>query len=254
MSVDRPGMAAPVLLALETSGPVGSVALAVDGTVLARTFLGEPSGHAASLIPAVGQVLDEAGVGRGELTGIVVGSGPGSFTGVRVAAAAAKGLAHALKIPLWPVSSFLGAALTEQALPGDAGPWGLPPDSVGAHLHTRYILFDARGDRVFAAAYRLTDGAPQELRTAHFARLPQVLEDHELAGAAFCGEGAARHAGALEEAGRLVLPPPLGFPSADGLLRGVAVMGEELEPARDPGRWEPDYLRASNAERERGGR
>lgn len=239
------------VLAMETSGPVGSVALHAGGAVVARVFLGEPSGHAASLIPALAQVLEEAGVARRQLDGVVVGAGPGSFTGVRVAAAAAKGLAHALGVPLWPVSSFLGAVLTEQALPGDAGPWALPPDSVGAHLHTRYILFDARGDRVFAAAYRLTEDAPVELRPAHFSRIPEILEDDELAGAAFCGEAAVRHADLLEAAGRVVLPPPLGFPSADGLIRAWRVV-EHLRPSPDPGAWEPDYLRASNAERERG--
>jgi tRNA threonylcarbamoyladenosine biosynthesis protein TsaB len=236
---------------METSGPVGSVALWADGGVVARVFLGEPSGHAAGLIPGVAQVLAEAGASRSQLDGVVVGAGPGSFTGVRVAAAAAKGLAHALGLPLWPVSSLLGAALTEQALPGDAGPWALPPDSIGAHLHTRYVLFDARGDRVFAAAYRLTEGAPTELRPARFDRVPGILEDEELAGAAFCGEGAVRHADALEGAGRVVLPPPLGFPSADGLLRAWDVV-PGLGPVVDPGLWEPDYLRASNAERERG--
>lgn len=241
----------PILVALETSGPVGSVALSVEGAVLARAFLGERGGHAAGLVPALDRVLDEAGVPRKGIGGVVVGAGPGSFTGVRVAAAAGKGLSHALGVPMWAVSSFLAAALTEEALPGDAGPWGMEPDSVGVHLHTRYILFDARGDRVFAAAYRLTDRAPRELRPPRFSHLPEILDDAELAGAAFCGEGAARHAVALRESGRLVLPPPLGFPSADGLLRGVAV-SPEMRPLADPYTWEPQYLRASNAERGRG--
>ncbi|HSG47719.1 MAG TPA: tRNA (adenosine(37)-N6)-threonylcarbamoyltransferase complex dimerization subunit type 1 TsaB [Longimicrobiales bacterium] len=240
-----------ILVALETSGPVGSVALSADGVVLSRAFLGERGGHAAGLIPALDGVLQEAGVSRRAIGGIVVGGGPGSFTGVRVAAAAGKGLSHALRVPLWAVSSFLAAVLTEEALPGDAGPWGMEPDSVGQHLHTRYILFDARGDRVFGAAYRLTDGVPVELRAPRFAHLGEILDDSELAGAGFCGDGAARHAVTLRDAGRLVLPPPLGFPSADGLLRALAV-SPRLPPLVDPFAWEPEYLRASNAERGRG--
>lgn len=241
-----------VLLGIETSGPVGSVALSVDGRVVARTFLGEPGGHAAALVPAFRTVLGAAGVERGDLTGVAVGSGPGSFTGVRVAAAAAKGLATGLGLPLYAVSSFLGAALTEQALPGDEGPWGPAGEVVGQHLHTRYVLFDARGDRLFTAAYRLTEDRPLELRPPRFARLGEVLEDGELAGAAFCGDGAAAHAPALRAADRVVLPPPLGFPSADGLLRYLAVAPDT--PALEaPGAWEPDYLRASNAERTRSG-
>lgn len=237
-----------VLLALETSGPVGSVALAVGGEVSARTFLGERGGHASGLVPAVDQVLREAGANRGEVEGVVVGAGPGSFTGVRVAAAAGKGLAHALEVPLWGISSLLAAALTEATLPHGEGPWNPESDSVGLHLHARYVLFDARGDRLFAAAYRLTDGLPEVLRAPRFTRLQDVLEDDELAGAAFCGDGAIRHSGDLAGRGRLVLPPPLGFPTADGLLE-VLSRDPDLPALADPHGWEPDYLRASSAER-----
>lgn len=241
----------PVLVGLETSGPLGSVAVAADGMVLARAFLGDRGGHAPGLIPALEQVLTQAGVARTGIGGVVVGAGPGSFTGVRVAAAAGKGLAHALGVPLWAVSSFLAAALTEVSLPHDAGPWRSDPTHAGLHRQTRYILFDARGDRVFAAAYRLTDGLPLEVRAPRFAHLPEILADEELAGAAFCGDGAARHGQRLRAAGRLVLPPPLGFPSADGLLTALAV-APATPPLADPFGWEPDYLRASNAERGRG--
>lgn len=237
-----------ILAGLETSGPVASVAVSVDGDVAARTFLGERGGHAPGLIPALDRTLREAGVERSSLGGVVVGAGPGSFTGVRVAAAAAKGICHALEIPLWSVSSLLAAALTEATLPPGAGPWSPAPDSVGQHLHTRYVLFDARGDRLFTAAYRLGGGAPVELRPPRFARLPEVLGDEELAGAGHCGEGAVRHSTALRAAGRLVLPPPLGFPTADGLLRALW-LETDLLPLKDPFGWEPDYLRETSAER-----
>lgn len=236
-------------LALETSGPVGSVAVASGGAVVARRFLAERGGHASGLIPAVDGVLREAGLDRREVRGVVVGSGPGSFTGVRVAAAAGKGLAHALGVPLWGVSSLLAAALTEATLPPGEGPWSPAPDSVGLHVHARYVLFDARGDRVFAAAYRLGDGLPEVLRPPRFARLPGILDDEELAGAAFCGDGAIRHAGTLRDHGRLVLPPPLGFPTADGLLK-VLAMDPDRPPLENPFGWEPEYLRESSAERD----
>lgn len=237
-----------VLVGIETSGPVASVAVSADGMVMARSFLGERGGHAPGLVPALDRVMGEAGIPKSGIDGIVVGSGPGSFTGVRVAAAAGKGLAHALDVPLWAVSSLLAAALTEEALPGGAGPWRTPPLSVGMHLNTRYVLFDARGDRLFVGAYRLTGGLPEVLRSPRFAHLGDVLEDAELTGAAFCGDGATRHVTSLGEAGRLVLPPPVGFPSADGLLRAMAV-APSTPPLQDPHGWEPDYLRASNAER-----
>lgn len=241
------------VLALETSGAVGSVAVAVDGQVRARAFLGEPSGHAARLLPAVDEVLRSGALTPSDLEAVIVGSGPGSFTGVRVSAASAKGLAHALRIHLIPVSSLLGAALTEDALPSGVGPWDLPSEKLEAETRTRCVLFDARGDRVFTAAYRLTEGAPDELRAPTFARLPDVLSDEALMEFAFCGEGAARHAGAIEAEGGVVLSPPAGMPSADGLVRAFALSASTMEPW-DLAAWEPDYLRASNAEREQGGR
>jgi tRNA threonylcarbamoyladenosine biosynthesis protein TsaB len=243
--------AGPNLLALETSGPVASVAVSLQGQVKARTFLAERGGHAAGLLPAVDRVLRGAELDRGGIGGIVVGAGPGSFTGVRVAAAAGKGLSHALGVPLWGISSLLAAALTEATLPQGEGPWTPAPDSVGLHLHTRYVLFDARGDRLFTASYRLTGAMPEVLRPPRFARLPEVLADRELAGAGFCGDGAVRHTKALEDDGRLVLPAPLGFPTADGLLR-VLALSPELPPLEDPYGWEPDYLRESSARRSGG--
>ena len=84
-----------ILLAMDTSTALGTVAVACGREVLARAELGEQRTHASGLVPAIAEVLDEAGVDREELSGVVVGSGPGSFTGVRVAAATAKGLTYA---------------------------------------------------------------------------------------------------------------------------------------------------------------
>ncbi|MDG2283140.1 MAG: hypothetical protein P8L45_08450, partial [Longimicrobiales bacterium] len=69
-----------MILALDTSGPVGSVAVAHEGDVLARGVLMQQAGHASELVPTIAAVLDDAGVDRSELTGLVVGEGPGSFT------------------------------------------------------------------------------------------------------------------------------------------------------------------------------
>ena len=101
-------------LALETSGSVGSVAVAAGTRVLARALLDSQVRCAADLIPRIGATLDKAGVGRGDLAGVVVGGGPGSFTGVRVAAATGKGIAHALDLPMWAFSSLEAGAVAER--------------------------------------------------------------------------------------------------------------------------------------------
>ncbi|MFW6176016.1 MAG: hypothetical protein ACOC7L_04255, partial [Acidobacteriota bacterium] len=62
----------------------------------------------------------------------------------------------------------------------------------------------------------------------------------------FCGDGAIRHAGLLTGADCFVLPPPAGFPTAEGLLR-VNALHPDADPVSDEPRWEPDYLRPSSA-------
>jgi tRNA threonylcarbamoyl adenosine modification protein YeaZ len=216
------------LLALDTSGPIGSVAVGEGASVLAYVTLREHREHASRLIPAVDEALAAARVSRGDLGGIVVGEGPGSFTGVRVAAATAKGLAHALRIPLFAVSS-----LTATAVASDAGP-------------IRYVLFDARGDRVYGACYGVGTAGVQELVAPHGGVLRDALADQVPAGAVFLGDAAERHRAAIEGAGFPVFRDAAD-PVAVGLLRYVSRV--DVEPVADPSAWEPAYIRASNAER-----
>lgn len=244
----------PVWAALETSGPVASVAVSRGEGVLARRTLLERGRHAARLLPALDGVLAETGAGPGDLTGVVVGTGPGSFTGVRVAAASAKGIAHALGIPLYPVSSLVAAALAER-LPEEVfadwpevGGGSFPADAPSSA--DRVVLFDARGDRLFCGAFRLRPRGLEVLDPPRFRRLADLLADRSLARAPHCGRGALRHADALRREGRTVLPPPFGLPTADGLLLDMA--GPTPPPALiDPYDWEPDYLRDTGAVRRR---
>lgn len=226
-----------LFLALESSAAVGTVAVGTgDGTVRAEVVLEERRQHAARLVPAVGEALEAAGVDPGELAGVLVGAGPGSFTGVRVAAATAKGLCHALGVPLRAASSLAAAALARGTEKAGAGPGGV-----------RYVLFDARGDRVYGACYRVGEGL-ETLSAPHAGTLRDVLEGDVPEGAVFVGDGSIRHREALERAGFDVEPPPAGRPTARALLRWLA-LHPTTPPLADPAGWEPAYLRASNAER-----
>ncbi|MGD2068957.1 MAG: tRNA (adenosine(37)-N6)-threonylcarbamoyltransferase complex dimerization subunit type 1 TsaB [Gemmatimonadota bacterium] len=250
-----PDPSAPAHLALDTSGPVGSVALAVEGHVLARRFLDDRRAHAERVVPAVDAVLEEAGYDRREIAGVVVGAGPGSFTGVRIAAATAKGLARGLACPLWAFSSLAAAALGDAVLPWRAGPWPPSPDLetpspdeiAGA---PRYVLFDARGTRVYAGCWTPVAGELKERMPARATGLEDVLSGEIPEGAVFGGEGALRHRDRIRRAGHRVLPAPAGMPTADGLLRLFAMERDHPLSEVDPS-WEPEYLRASSAERER---
>jgi len=100
------------LLALDTSSACCSVALA-DGEAGVQRSVATARDHARLLLPMIDEVLAEAGIGLRALDGIAFGCGPGSFTGLRIAAAVTQGLAAGAGLPVLPVSSL--RALAEQA-------------------------------------------------------------------------------------------------------------------------------------------
>ncbi len=234
-------------LAIETSGPVGSVAVALGVDVLSRTDL-EGTTHARNVVPAIDEVLTDAGVERLELDGVIVGSGPGSFTGVRVAAATGKGLTHGLGISLWAVSSLEAAAAAHLA--GEGGPSDAEPREEAAPEAPRYVLFDARGDRVYAGCFRVSEGGVETIEPPRAAHLTDILTSDLPDGVVFLGDGATRHRIHIESRGQTVLGPSAGQPTAEAL---IFVLGKDSGrvPLSNPGRWAPDYLRTSSAERAR---
>lgn len=224
-----------MLLAFDTSGGVGSVVVAHGADVLGRAFLTRRAEHASGLIGAIESALEDAGVDRVELAGVIVGEGPGSFTGVRVAAATAKGLVHALRLPLWAVSSLAGTALAESSL-------GADPTA------PRYALFDARAERVYGGCWSLVDDTVTEIVPPHAGDLEAVLDRELPSDTLFVGDGAAKHRARIEAAGFEVVSVRPDYGVADGLIRFYA-MTEAASPVSDPSGWEPAYVRVSGAER-----
>jgi len=98
------------VLALESSAGLASAAVMRRGEVLAVAEHAAAYGHAAWLLSLAGEALASAGVVRPEIDAVVAGRGPGSFTGIRVALAAAKGLALALGIPGYGLDSLAALA------------------------------------------------------------------------------------------------------------------------------------------------
>ncbi len=253
-----------LFLAIDTAGREGSAALAgyprgsaAELEVLARVSLRAEEEHAALLVPRIQALFEEVSADREEISGILVGAGPGSFTGVRVGAATAKGFAKAWEAPMWAFSSLAAAAVEDGSTRGVSldGPQVLerkgkagPLSSDFGTLRPRCVLFDARGDRVYAAAYRLSRGQLQTALEPQAATVGELLEGLLPPGALLMGDGALRHRAILEDMGHPVLPPPFGQPTADGLVRLFSI-SPGASPLEDPGRWEPEYLRASGAER-----
>ena len=217
-------------LAIETSTPVGSVALGGAGVLQGEIVLGPSVRHAEALLPAVQQLLKSASARPTDLDRVVVGGGPGSFTGLRIAAATAKGLVHALGLPLYAYSGLLVAAASS----------GLRHQPVCA-------LFDARRSEVYAACYSLGAEIETLLEPAvlHIDDLLSLVAPHS---AVFAGEGAVKHEALLRGAGATVLQEQAGVPRASMLLSLL-----QDYPARgrvdNAALWEPEYLRGSSAER-----
>jgi tRNA A37 threonylcarbamoyladenosine modification protein TsaB len=161
-----------------------------------------------------------------------------------VAAATAKGLAHALDIPLWAVSSLEAGAA---AVDVDEVERQRPVLSEEERALPRYVLFDARSDRVYGACYRSTGSGVEVLIAPHSTTIGAVLSE-SLPISVFAGDGAQRHEDEIRGAGFELLPAPYGMPTAAGLLRAVAG-SPPREPVEDVARWEPEYLRSSQAQR-----
>src|SRR5687767_10492794 len=111
----HPGIRIPPLppmaiVALETSTFTASIAL-LDGDRLVVRERGPEGVHSRDLLALIDEVLAEAGRPLATIDAIAVGAGPGSFTGLRIAMATAKGIAFATGKPLWSVSSLAALAL-----------------------------------------------------------------------------------------------------------------------------------------------
>jgi len=167
-------------LALETSTRTPSLAIARGDRRFVHT-LDSSRAHAADLLPALERLLRESGASPRELALVVVGTGPGSYTGLRVGAATALGLARASGARLCGVPSFEAAAY-EHLLPGEEG----------------LVLQDARAGELYEARYLRTERhvevlcAPKvttagELATEPLGALVVLADEAALAAAALTG-------------------------------------------------------------------
>jgi tRNA threonylcarbamoyladenosine biosynthesis protein TsaB len=239
-----------IVLGLDTSTASSAVALrlADERTLQARDDPppGAHPGHATRLLELARGLLERAEVGWGELDRIAVGVGPGTFTGLRVGIATARGLAQSLDAELVGVSSL--RALAEGAF-ADGGPSG------AAGADAVLAVIDARRGEVFAAAYGRVAGAPPRELSAPRALAPErvadVLERARLAhpGAAgwrwmALGDGAVRY---HEQIARAGIDSPAPASELHHVSAGAICTLALAEPA-GAGAPLPDYRRRPDAE------
>lgn len=229
-------MTAPagVVLALDASTSTGSVAVGRGARLLAEAVLDVGPGASSSLLPAADAVLRMAGLAAADVSAVVVAGGPGSFTGLRIAAATAKGIVAARHLPLFAYSGLTAAAAAH-----------------GAAGRLVCALFDARRRDVYAAAYRFGAASVEEVMAPAAMTVDEVVARFRDAGEAplFTGDAAALHGEELaRELGAAVAPPLLAGPRGAALL-WLAQVAPALGAVPDAAAWEPEYLRASGAER-----
>ena len=193
------------LLAIDTSTDACSAALAIEGAVVERCAL-TPRGHAEHILPMVEALLGEAGLSLAGLDALAFGRGPGSFTGVRIAAGVIQGLALGTNLPVVPVSSL--AALAQ----------GAGADRILAAL-------DARMDEVYWGAYvRGVDGLVRVVGTERVlapCRIPLPAGDHWTG----VGSGWDRYAELLQQ--RVGEKLDGWLPGRHPHARDVALLGAE---------------------------
>jgi len=216
-------------LALDTATDIASVAIGAGDRTITRSVRGARQ-HAAQIVPLIDEVLKAAQLPLDQVAGIIVADGPGSFTGLRIGWAAAKGLLHGRRhASLIAIPSLLGAAHA-------------------AGVHTVAACYDALRGQVYGAVYAFTEHAVKTLVPAG------VFTIAELAAAAprrpelAVGDGAARYRAEVEQwTGR----PPVDLdalpPSAGSLLALYEYEGAR-SPRADTSVAEPVYGRPAEAQ------
>jgi tRNA threonylcarbamoyl adenosine modification protein YeaZ len=217
--------AVAMILALETSSSLCAVCILdpVSGRVLGEVSNDIGRGHAERLMDDISHALNQAGIDYSDLTAAACGIGPGSFTGIRVGVAAARGFGLALKIPVHGVSSLQAIALLAMAQAGG---------------NAILAVQDAGRDELYAQrfdAQAMPHGPPQALT------LEMLLSRLPDAPAFACGSGAAR----LALRGNIVISPePV---TATAAAVGLASLNPLMTMAP-----KPLYLRAPDAKPQSG--
>ena len=225
------------ILALESSAVAASVALCEDETLIAQAFQNTGLTHSQTLLPLAEDLLKNCGLTMADMDLIAVAEGPGSFTGLRIGVAAAKGLAWGGELPCAGCSTLESMAWNLAGFEGEV-----------------CVAMDARRKQVYNARFRVDGEQPHRLTPDRAISLEDLIA--ELQGTEttqiIVGDGAKLCYDALTAAGipAKLAPPNLRMQSAWGVARlalekarkGQTITANDLAPV---------YHRLSQAERER---
>ena len=225
------------ILAFETSAKAASVALLEDGKLVGESYQNTGLTHSQTLMVMAQDMLKQCGIAPKDIHALAVANGPGSFTGVRIGVAAAKGFAWGAQLPCYGVSTL-------EAMVYSLGIW------------QGYVcpVMDARRSQVYNALFYVNQGEISRVTEDRAIALEDLGKELQtLDGPIFLvGDGSTLcHSRLRGFVPSLVLPPEHGMHQR---ASGVALVAHKLALAgetADANGLSPNYLRLSQAERER---
>ena len=226
------------LLVLDSSGLVASVALIEDDRLIAEYTTGNKLTHSQTLLPMLNEVIKRTSLEMEDIDAIAVAKGPGSFTGLRIGAATAKGLGLALNKPIVPVPTVDGLAYQLFGTSKIICP-----------------MMDARRKQVYTGFYRFEGGEMKVLKEQCAQSVEDTLDQLRKYNESviFLGDGVpVYHDEIMEKMGESAI-----FAPAHANRQRAAAVGALAQVYFAQGIYEsadefvPDYLRKSQAERER---
>ena len=226
-----------LILAFETSAKAGSVALLREGVLLGESYQNTGLTHSQTLLAMAESLLAHCGYTPKDVDAVAVAAGPGSFTGVRIGVAAAKGFAWGSEKPCCGVSTLEAMA-----------------ESLGAYEGTVVPVMDARRSQVYNAVFKAEKGTLSRVKEDRAISLEDLARElAALSGPIYLvGDGSVLTYNTLKDGiPNLVLPPEH---RRHQRAAGVALVAERLlknGQAGDGAHLTPNYLRLSQAERER---
>ena len=226
------------ILGLDSSGIVASVAVVEDDVLVAEYTINYKKTHSQTLLPMLDEIVKMTELDLESIDAIAVAAGPGSFTGLRIGSATAKGLGLALKKPLVAIPTVEGLAYNLYDTPGLICP-----------------IMDARRKQVYTGIYRFTDHRLETVEEQMAVPVEEMIKKLNAYGqpVTFLGDGVPVFCELITEKREV----PYSFaPAHVNKQRAAAVAALGLIYYRE-GKTEtamehiPDYLRVSQAERER---
>lgn len=226
------------ILGLDSSGLVASVAVAEEGNLLAEYTVNYKKTHSQTLLPMLDEIVKMIELDLHTIDAIAIAKGPGSFTGLRIGSATAKGLGFALGKPLVEIPTVDGLAFNL---------WG-SRDVVCP-------LMDARRNQTYTGLYEFSDGKMQVIREQCAVGIDEIIANINQLNrqVVFLGDGVPVFHEYIQENCKV----PFSFaPAHMNKQRGAAVAAlaflyVEKGKVQTAAGHRPDYLRLSQAERER---